>query len=276
MNFDFALILVFLVAICGAITLLDVVWLSKRRLAPGGAAVADPGEGAADAPNSGSLSTKTAQAQFTAPPVPAWIEYPRSFFPVLLVVLLLRSFLVEPFQIPSGSMEPTLEVGDFILVNKFAYGLRLPVTRTKFWEIGTPEKGDVMVFRYPVDPKLNYIKRVVGVPGDTVRYENKRLTINGVPLDYKVDAQTPYFQLLTEQSGNVSHAVKVQVGLPQRAREWKVPEGHFFVMGDNRDNSQDSRVWGAVSEDLIVGKAFAVWMHKPKWIPSFSRNGLIE
>jgi len=201
---------------------------------------------------------------------PTWIEYCKSFFPVILAVLLLRSFLVEPFRIPSGSMMPTLLVGDFILVNKYAYGIRLPVLNTKIIDIGEPQRGDVVVFRYPKDPSVDYIKRVVGLPGDRIGYYNKMLHINGKPV-----AQVPAGVYVgtgsgismsgagkrLEQLGDVQHQILVMPRTPGLEGEYVVPEHEYFVMGDNRDNSNDSRYWGTVPEQNLVGKAFRIWMN---------------
>jgi signal peptidase I len=201
---------------------------------------------------------------------PTWIEYCKSFFPVILAVLLLRSFLVEPFRIPSGSMMPTLLVGDFILVNKFAYGIRLPVLNNKIVDVGEPERGDVVVFRYPRDPSVDYIKRVVGVPGDRISYYDKVLTINGKPV-----AQIPAGIYVgegsgvsmsgaserIEQLGDARHRILVMPRTPGLEGEYIVPEGEYFVMGDNRDNSNDSRYWGMVPEENLVGQAFRIWMN---------------
>lgn len=216
---------------------------------------------------------------------PWWLDWTAGLFPVLFVVFVLRSFLFEPFKIPSGSMIPTLMVGDLILVNKFTYGVRLPVLNTKVIEGNTPQRGDVMVFRYPPQPTLDYIKRVVGVPGDTVAYLNKRLTINGqevptteLPDFFDTDAMR-YFGQFEEKLGDKPHQLLNTKGMPafvQGASEFpfrenctytvegvtcKVPEGHYFAMGDNRDNSLDSRYWGFVPDANIVGKAFFVWMN---------------
>ncbi len=218
---------------------------------------------------------------------PWWLDWTAGLFPVIIAVFLLRSFLFEPFKIPSGSMIPTLAVGDLILVNKFHYGVRLPVLNIKVTEGNTPKAGDVMVFRYPPKPSLDYIKRVVGVPGDEVAYINKRLTINGKALDTKTlpeffeeDAMR-YFPQFEEQLGDKSHRLlndsSRRAGIsdaevmefPNRQNcrysaegvVCKVPEGQYFMMGDNRDNSLDSRYWGFVPDKNIVGKAFFVWMN---------------
>jgi len=216
---------------------------------------------------------------------PWWLDWTAGLFPVIVSVFFLRSFLVEPFKIPSGSMIPTLLVGDLILVNKFHYGLRLPVLNTKITQGEKPQHGDVMVFRYPPKPSLDYIKRVVGLPGDTVAYLNKRLTINGqvidtqaVPEFFDEDAMR-YFKQYEEKLGNQSHRLLNDEQRPAfvpgadkfpgyegcnytvEGVTCKVPEGHYFMMGDNRDNSMDSRYWGFVPEKNIVGKAFFVWMN---------------
>ena len=249
MDIDFSLVLLVLVLLTGAVALFDrMVNAEPRRQAVEKLK-------AVQHPPSEALANAIAVAEQE----PVVVEYAKSFFPVLLIVLVLRSFLVEPFQIPSGSMIPTLEVGDFILVNKFTYGLRLPVVGTKIVAMNEPKRGEVMVFIPPHDSRY-FIKRVVGLPGDTVRYDDKVLYI-------------------TEKLGEVDHETQI-MNAPSRdggRTVWVVPEGHYFMMGDNRDNSADSRVWGAVPEGNIVGKAFAVWMHKEAgWrLPSFSRNGLI-
>ncbi len=216
---------------------------------------------------------------------PWWIEYGKSFFPVILIVFLLRSFLVEPFKIPSGSMVPTLVVGDFILVNKFTYGIRLPIIHKKITALNVPERGDVMVFRYPEDPSTDYIKRVVGLPGDRVSYLNKTLRINGVevqkkPLpDYLHRERIHYSKQYSERNGNVEHAILIEDDAPPAVPFVKqfphrenctynadgvactVPSGHYYMMGDNRDNSADSRVWGFVPDENIVGRAFFIWFN---------------
>jgi signal peptidase I len=216
---------------------------------------------------------------------PWWLDWTAGLFPVIIAVFLLRSFLFEPFKIPSGSMIPTLLVGDLILVNKFTYGIRLPVVNLKISEGNKPQRGDVMVFRYPPKPSLDYIKRVVGVPGDTVAYLNKRLTINGqavetvaLPEFFDEDAMQ-YFKHFEESLGEKKHRVLNDKDRPAfvpgadkfkgyeacsytvEGVTCKVPEGHYFMMGDNRDNSLDSRYWGFVPDQNIVGKAFFVWMN---------------
>ncbi|WP_428101827.1 signal peptidase I [Candidatus Rariloculus sp.] len=198
---------------------------------------------------------------------PAIVEYSKSFFPILLIVLVLRSFLFEPFRIPSGSMMPTLLDGDFIFVNKFAYGLRLPVLNSKIVELGAPERGDVVVFRLPSDPSINYIKRVVGLPGDTVVYEasSKRLTINDeqIPVEpLGTFDGDPGIDLVREDLGGRDHGILLRRGAISPGGTYQVPEGHYFVMGDNRDNSQDSRFRGVefVPDNNLVGRAMRVWM----------------
>ena len=221
--------------------------------------------------------------------VPVVVEMARSFFPVILIVFVLRSFLYEPFKIPSESMVPTLVVGDFILVNKFTYGVRLPVLNKKIVDVGLPKRGDVMVFRYPEDPTKDFIKRVVGLPGDKIAYKNKRLVINDQPIvTEQLDSQTRVddrlafqsYEVIREKLGEKPHisyldprAQGVRLGgvreFPNRANcaynddqmICTVPAGHYFMMGDNRDNSEDSRYWGFVPEDNIVGKAVLVWMN---------------
>lgn len=206
---------------------------------------------------------------FDAEKEPLLVEYARSFFPIVLIVLLLRSFLVEPFRIPSGSMMPTLLVGDFILVNKYSYGIRLPVLNDKIIENGEPVRGDIIVFRYPRDPSIDYIKRVIGLPGDRVAYYNKVVYVNGRPAKqislgrYQGVGQGSHMtgaELRLEDLYGVEHDILVQPGESVAEGVYVVPEGHYFVMGDNRDNSNDSRFWGTVPEQNLVGKAFFVWM----------------
>ncbi|MDX1452110.1 MAG: signal peptidase I [Oleiphilaceae bacterium] len=258
MDIDFPLVLVISTFVTGLIWLADVVLWKPKRLA--------------------AMSAQRSEEDVPAEP---WlVETSRSFFPVLAIVLVLRSFLIEPFQIPSGSMLPTLEVGDFILVNKFSYGLRLPVAGTKFVEIDDPQRGDIMVFKYPEDGKTNYIKRVVGVPGDTIEYRDKVLKINGEEVPERFLAHLPPHKLFEEQLGSITHRIYEHQKIANKGAEgvWTVPENAYFVMGDNRDNSKDSRFWGFVPDELVVGKAFAIWM---QWksltsLPSFSRVGGIE
>jgi signal peptidase I len=250
---SFALFLFLLLVLTGAISLLEVTALRRRR------------------PTDGHQ--------------PWWVEYSVSFFPVILAVFVLRSFVVEPFKIPSGSMMPTLLIGDFILVNKFTYGIRLPIVDWKLISVHEPQRGDVMVFRYPPDPSLDYIKRVVGLPGDRIEYRNKRLWINGreVPErqidDYLSRERMQYSERYLEDLGGVEHEILIDrdaPSMPPFARAFPysancnynseavtcvVPPGHYFMMGDNRDNSSDSRVWGFVPEQNIVGKAFFIWLN---------------
>jgi signal peptidase I len=217
---------------------------------------------------------------------PWWLDWTAGLFPVILVVFLLRSFLFEPFKIPSGSMIPTLMVGDLILVNKFHYGIRLPVINTKILANHDPQRGDVMVFRYPVDPRQDYIKRVVGVPGDEIAYLNQKLSVNGQPVEtkplgeYYDEDSLRYTPMYSEKLGTVEHKILVDTrrgayygadakSFPMHGNcryspegvVCKVPPGHYFMMGDNRDNSQDSRYWGFVPDQNIVGRAFFVWMN---------------
>ncbi len=257
---NFALLLFLLLVACGLVWLLDHFFLKPRRKA--------------------------------ADHEPWWVEYPKSFFPVILAVFLLRSFLVEPFKIPSGSMIPTLLVGDFILVNKFTYGIRLPIVNVKLVEMNPPRRGDIMVFRYPEDPSLDYIKRVVGLPGDEVAYRDKRLWVNGKPAPTTPDGEYGYVEsglrYITAKRYRESleagpHAILVQPEAPsiqlagvrqfplkdncaynEDGFKCKVPAGHYFTMGDNRDSSSDSRYWGFVPDRNIVGKAFFIWWNFEK------------
>lgn len=254
---DFALILFSLLVLTGCIWLLDRFALRAKR----------PAE------------TKE----------PWWVEYAKSFFPVILAVFLLRSFLVEPFKIPSGSMIPTLQVGDFILVNRFTYGFRLPIINKKIIQMNDPQRGDVMVFHYPENPSVDYIKRVVGVPGDEVVYRGKKLWINGAEQPQQAEGNYDYVEgglsmvyskRYQETLGGKAHAILLNPEQPllhlngvaefphfnachytETEMRCTVPAGHYFMMGDNRDNSRDSRYWGFVPDDMIVGKAFLVWMN---------------
>lgn len=241
MIWDFAAVLTLLSLASGGLWLADsLLWAPRRRAAGDGERV------------------------------PVLVDYARSFFPIFVIVLVLRSFLVEPFRIPSGSMIPTLLVGDFILVNKFTYGIRLPVLNTKVVELGSPRRGDVVVFRYPVDPSTPFIKRVVGLPGDRVRYQDKTIYINdeavslipeGTYVGVRSAVQHSGARLMREQLGDVSHAVILTPAMPAMDGEYTVPEGHYFVLGDNRDNSRDSRFWGYVPDANLIGRAFFIWMN---------------
>lgn len=281
MNFNLPLILTLAVLVTGVIWLIDIAFLARPRKARLASVeqqfqqleLADAGKQAA-----------YEAAHDAATKEPILVEYAKSFFPVLFVVFFLRSFLLEPFQIPSGSMIPTLKIGDFILVNKFAYGLRVPVLNKTFIPVGKPQRGDVMVFYPPHKPDTYFIKRVIGLPGDEISYVNHVLTINGQVVPEKLQAMlpvgNPQLRLVTETiDGKEFTAYKHLVpGYLSIRGAWKVPEGHYFMMGDNRDNSADSRDWGFVAEDAIVGKAFAVWMHWEQFlsIPSFDNVGLVN
>jgi len=257
---DFALILVLLTATAGVVWLLDVLLLRRARIDAAAAAI--------DAP---------------PPAEPVIVEYAKSFFPILLLVLLIRSFLFEPFRIPSESMMPTLFKGDFIFVNKFAYGLRLPVLNTKILKIGEPKHGDVVVFRLPSDPSIDYIKRVVGLPGDVVEYEDssKQLKINGQPVEMQLLGAyegEPFTTIGREKLGEHDHQLLVRRGAVSRGGRYVVPPGGYFMMGDNRDNSRDSRFEGVefVPEENLVGRAVGIWMNW-RWPseggPQWSRIG---
>lgn len=278
-SLDFPLILVILVGGSGLIWLLDALFLAPgRRRAVDALQQEYPGWDQEGSPQAEQFRARVASEAHE----PVLVEYARSFFPVLFIVFVLRSFLVEPFQIPSSSMVPTLQVGDYILVNKYTYGIRLPVTRTKVLELNEPQRGDVMVFFPPHMNQTYYIKRVVGMPGDTVTYRGKRLYVNGEPVSRQELAVVPgpgaRYRLGLEELGDASHLMQVDDARPPRDFSVVVRPGHYFMMGDNRDNSSDSRIWGQVPEKDIVGKAFAVWMHWDSFlsIPSFDRVGLIE
>lgn len=235
------------------------------------------------------------EARATAGREPTLVEYSKSFFPVLLIVFVLRSFIAEPFQIPSGSMEPTLNIGDFIVVNKFTYGIRLPVLNKEVIPVSDPKRGDVMVFFPPHMPDTYFIKRVIGLPGDTVTYIDHVLTINGEQVEEEVVAslpeENPEYRLVEETIGNKSYTVRKHLnpGRYSKHGSWTVPEGHYFMMGDNRDESFDSRGWNDlnrtggpslsfVPEDEIVGEAMAIWMHWDSLfsLPSFDSVGKIQ
>ena len=270
MSVNFPLFLVVATAITGVIWLIDSLFLRPRREAAATEAESGMAKGAA---------RDEAVAEIRKEPI--LVEYSISFFPVLAIVLVLRSFLFEPFQIPSGSMIPTLEVGDFILVNKYTYGIRLPVVGTKVLDINEPKTGEVMVFIPPHQDEY-FIKRIIGTPGDTVRYQDKTLYINGKEQSQTFVAQippiSPQYLVYRENLGGFEHLIHRNVYRDERPQEWVIPDGFYFMMGDNRDESSDSRYWGLVSEDKIVGKAVAVWLHKDPGLslPGFSRNGWIE
>lgn len=263
--------------VSGLIVLLDKIWLKPRRHALSRADVANNDESA----TSDSDDKKA----------PFLVEQARSFFPVLAIVFILRSFVAEPFQIPSGSMEPGLVTGDFIVVSKFHYGLRLPVFGNTLIPTGEPERGDVMVFFPPEDPRY-FIKRVIGLPGDVIVYRDRQLTINGQDVVTQELSAEPSYRpvkfLASEQLDNNKADIQWLMARDNQTREsliwagpegeWTVPAGHYFTMGDNRGNSGDSRMWGFVPEENIVGKAMAVWMHWDAWsdLPSFDRNKFIH
>lgn len=259
MKIDLALILTSLAALTGLVWLIDRLAFAPRR--------------------------RLMQAEGEEVNEPAVVDYARQLFPIIFIVLVLRSFLAEPFRIPSSSMMPTLLVGDFILVNKFAYGIRLPVINTKIVEVGAPERGDVVVFRYPGmgpdDPTAgaDYIKRIVGLPGDQITFRDQMLYINGEPVPKQPDgvyvgsgqgrAMTGATRFEVDLDGRVHATLETSpFSSPRAEGVWEVPEGHYFAMGDNRDRSEDSRYWGFVPEENLVGKAFAIWLNCEGWFCS--------
>ncbi len=241
---DFELILFVCTVVTGIVWLFDLLWWRRRN--------------------------ETAAQKEGDEKLPWHIDYARSLFPIFLIVIVIRSFLYEPFRIPSGSLEPTLLVGDFIMVNKYHYGLRLPVWHKKILEVKEPHRGDIMVFRMPLDPKIDYIKRVIGIPGDSVSYINKVLYVNGekapqqfVDLAEDSDHKGQSWQVkqLKEDFLGVTHGIYQRpIVPPDNFYNREVPEGKYFVMGDNRDDSYDSRYWGFVPEENIIGKASFIWM----------------
>lgn len=255
MQLDFATILVIAALVTGSIWVLDVLVLAPRR---------ERALGYAKAAGRGSGGAAKEERK-----LPWYVDFSRSFFPVILAVLVLRSFVVEPFRIPSGSMMPTLLAGDFILVNKFAFGVRLPVINTKIIDSGSPERGDVAVFRYPEDPSVAFIKRIVGLPGDRLQYRNKKIFINGEPvpqidLPDNDEGAVDGYDLRLERLGGDGHRILVREDphrMPWDYVDYEIPSGHYFVMGDNRDNSRDSRVWGLLPEENLIGKAFFIWLN---------------
>jgi signal peptidase I len=285
---NFALILFVLVIITGVAWVADkLVFLPKRHRAAE-AAVAEfdnqqarIGERFADE-NAPATRARLREEKLRQP---WWLEYTASFFPVILVVFVVRSFVVEPFKIPSGSMVPTLLVGDFILVNKYDYGIRLPITNTRITEGRPLQRGDIVVFRYPKDESVDYIKRVIGLPGDVVSYEDKKLTINGKPVpetplpDYFDEERIGYEKQFEEDINGRKNRILNNPAVPPfivgaedypyrdncnynaRGVVCKVPPGNYFMMGDNRDNSADSRYWGFVPDKNLVGRAFFIWMN---------------
>jgi signal peptidase I len=279
MDIDFPLILVLLVSGSGLVWLFDYMFLAGGRKL---ALMQLQHDYPQWEDEESTQHRKYQDKADVAASEPLLVEYSKSFFPVLLIVFVLRSFLVEPFQIPSSSMVPTLLVGDYILVNKYTYGIRLPVIRTKVLDINEPQRGDVMVFFPPHLNDTYFIKRVIGLPGDKIRYVDKVLYVNGERLSQKLLAQLPparpTYRVNSEQMGEVDH--EIQIDLRRRNDDFSVTvkAGHYFMMGDNRDNSSDSRVWGQVPERDIVGEAFAIWMHWESFlsVPSFKRLGSIQ
>lgn len=245
---DFALILFIALIVTGAIWLLDRIWLAPRRLER------------VRQENDGELPTHVRD--------PMLVEYAKAFFPVILIVFVLRSFVAEPFRIPSGSMLPTLNIGDFILVNKFSYGIRLPVANAKVIDLEDPERGDIMVFRFPHDPKMHFVKRVVGLPGDTIETRDGKLYINGKQMEQTPDGEYEFksgykrdtrLEKLLENLDGVEHSILIDRARRSQNIKQVVPDGHYFVMGDNRNYSNDSRYWGFVPDENVVGRAFFIW-----------------
>ncbi|MEY3721556.1 MAG: signal peptidase [Pseudomonadota bacterium] len=284
---NFALILFLLTLATGIVWTLDRFYLAPTRRRDATSALEEFDARSARLQETGVKPDPVARAQLVAEleRQPAWIAYTGSFFPVIAAVFLFRSFLFEPFKIPSSSMVPTLQIGDLILVNKFTYGIRLPIVNKKIVSINNPKRGDVMVFKFPKDPSLDYIKRVVGIPGDNIVYRNKRLIVNGQEVsydklpDYLDEERLSYFSHYRENLTGVGHEILNDDRVPGYVAspdafpqhelcrynlegfECKVPPGHYLMMGDNRDNSLDSRYWGFVPDQHIVGKAFFVWMN---------------
>lgn len=290
---NFALILFLLTVLTGAVWLLDRVVLAPRRRRGAREALADFDRSvAASGRKDEAVARERADLERRVSKEPAWIEYSASFFPVLIIVFLLRSFIAEPFRIPSSSMRPTLVVGDYILVNKFSYGIRLPIIEKKIISLGDPLRGDVVVFRYPVNASQDFIKRVVGVGGDVVEYKEKVLTVNGKLVPQKADGTYSYLEGLRFETTerrieeasadgtprDYTIAINREAApvypanvrsFPQRSEceyndrgfRCKVPPGHYFVMGDNRDASDDSRYWGFVPDDHLRGRAFFIWFN---------------
>lgn len=292
---NFALILFILTIATGIIWFLDVFRFAKQRRASADAALAEFDARQAKLRTEGIKTDESGRAKLEAEILkqPTWIEYSGSFFPVIALVFFLRSFLYEPFKIPSSSMVPTLVTGDLILVNKFTYGIRLPIINKKIIDVNNPQRGDVMVFKYPKDTSLDYIKRVIGLPGDKISYKNKRLTINDKEVSYELlpdyldEEHLSYSKQFLEKLPEAAHRIlnderaSAYIQNPEPFPKYEmcsynlegfsctVPAGHYFMMGDNRDNSLDSRYWGFVPDENIVGKAFFVWMN----LGNFKRIG---
>lgn len=256
MSFDFSALLVFLTFASGLIWLIDYLFFAKKRTA-----------------------LHAAKENEEELKLPLIVDYAKSFFPVFFIVLILRSFIFEPFKIPSGSMMPTLLIGDFILVNKYDYGIRLPVINTKIIENKTPKRGDIAVFRYPVDPNIPFIKRIIGLPGDKIAYYDKTIYINDIPIEQELNGRYMAYgsgmmmdgaSLRQEDLLGVEHDILISPSRGSKELETVIPEGQYFVLGDNRDNSKDSRYWGFVPDENLVGRAFLIWMN---WD---GKNGGIE
>lgn len=284
MDINLPLILMIAVVVCGLLWLWDIVFLSRPRKAK----VEEVEQEYVHLSDNAKQTNGHYIASLTrAKKEPIVIEYAKSFFPILAIVFVLRSFLIEPFKIPSESMVPTLEVGDFIAVNKYAYGVRLPVFRTKILDIGQPQRGDVVVF-FPPHEDRYFIKRLIGLPGDVIEVRDNVVYLNGEALENEVIGVDPAvrreslcataYTIYEEEVGEHTHFMRKcpTGGMQWKDKTWTVPEGEYFMMGDNRDNSMDSRVWGTVPDKNIVGKAFAIWMHWSDGLPSFTRAGSIQ
>jgi signal peptidase I len=285
---NFALVLFLLSVVTGAYWLAERFHFRPARLRAAAALETQQAARRAELHKLGitQVDGDVAQARAALLAQPWWLDWTAGLFPVIAAVFLLRSFLFEPFKIPSGSMVPTLLVGDLILVNKFDYGIRLPVVNAKVVANNDPRRGDVVVFRYPPDPRLDYIKRVVGVPGDEITYAGQKLSVNGQPVplqalgEFYDEDSLRYAPQFSEKLGAVEHRILVDPKRPSffgtetprfpfaencrysaEGLRCKVPAGHYFVMGDNRDNSQDSRYWGFVPDENLVGRAFFIWMN---------------
>ena len=295
---NFALILFSLTIVTGIIWSIDRFYLAPRRRQSLDAALAEYDARTARLLESGVKADPSGRKEIIEnfDRQPAWVTYTGSFFPVIAAVFLFRSFGYEPFKIPSSSMVPTLQIGDLILVNKYIYGIRLPIINKKIIDLNNPKAGDVMVFKFPKDPSLDYIKRVVGVAGDKIVYKNKRLTVNGRELTYEKlpeyldEERLTYYSHYRENLNNKAHGILNDDRIPSyvpspdafpqhelctynlEGFSCTVPEGHYFMMGDNRDNSLDSRYWGFVPDKNIVGKAFFVWMN----LGNFKRIGSFD